>query len=237
MREIVLQLEAPHSWVSDITSKHPSTIRILDCKSSGTKNGIRQLVEITSDPNQLHQVVNDLRSSPLVKEAYVVETKRGKVVGSLLTESVICGIAMSSNAFCRTCLFQTRARPDGTVEWTLAFTGRDALKELLDRLRTEKVDVKILRLTSVAGVENLTAHQRSLVEMALEEGFFDFPRKITLRQLSEKMGVSASTASEVLRRAEKKILTTYSRPGLVQGLEEEDTNLPFQSRVPKGKRT
>jgi hypothetical protein len=113
MREIVLQLKAPENWVSEVTAKHPSTVRILDCKPGETKNGIRQLVEVTGDPKTLDRVVEDVKDSPLVKEAYVVETKRGKVIGSLLTESVLCGMLMSSNAFCRSCLFHSKAKPDG----------------------------------------------------------------------------------------------------------------------------
>lgn len=222
MREIVLQLRAPRSWVSDIAATHPATVRILDCKPGELKNGIRQLVEVNSDPEHLEKIVEEVKQSPLVKEAYIVETKKGKILGSLLTSSVFCGMIMGSNAFCRTCLFQSRARPDGTVEWTLAFTGREALTQLMDRLKTERVDVKILRLSSVADVETLTARQRNIVEIALEEGYFDYPRRISLRQLARRVGVSASTVSEVLRRAEKKILTAYGKPGAVQGLPEEE---------------
>ncbi len=222
MREIVLQLKAPHNWVSEVTARHPSTVRILDCKPGESKNGIRQLVEVTSDPEKLNEIIKDVKGSPLVKEAYIVETKKGRMVGSLLTDSVFCGMVMSSNAFCRTCLFQSKAKPDGTTEWMIAFTGREALTELLERLKEEKVDVNILRLSSVADVETLTSRQRSIVEVALEQGYFDYPRRITLRSLAKKVGVSASTVSEVLRRAEKKILSTYSRPGGVRGLPEEE---------------
>ena len=221
MREIVLQLKAPENWVAEVTTHHPSTVRILDCKPAESKNGIRQLVEVSSDPEELKQIVRDVKASPFVKEAYIVETKRGRMVGSLLTESVFCSMVMQSNAFCRTCLFQSKSKADGTTEWTVAFTGREALTELLDRLKNNKVDVKILRLTSIADVESLTSRQRSIVEVALEEGYFDYPRRITLRNLAKKVGVSASTVSEVLRRAEKKILSTYSRPGAVQGLPDE----------------
>jgi predicted DNA binding protein len=235
MREIILQLKAPHTWVSEITAKHPSKIRILDCKPSETKDGIRQLVEVTSDPSQLVQIVNEIKTSPLVEEAYVVETRRGKVLGSLLTKSAFCSSMMSSEAFCRTCLFHSRVKPDGTVEWTLAFTGREALNGLLDHLKGEKVDVKILRLSSVADVENLTEHQRSIVETALEEGFFDYPRRITLRGLAKKTGVSASSASEVLRRAEKKILSGYQRREAVQGPDTDEDSIP--DKILRGKRS
>jgi predicted DNA binding protein len=236
MREIVLQLKAPETWVSEITSKHPSKIRILDCKPSETKDGVRQLVEVTSDPSHLLQIVNEVKASPLVKEAYVVETKRGTVHGSLLTKSAFCSTIMSSEAFCRTCLFHSKAKPDGTVEWTLAFTGREPLNELLDHLKNDQIDVKILRLSSVSDVESLTEHQKSLVETALEEGFFDYPRRITLRELAKKMGVSASSASEVLRRAERKILAGYQKRDSVQRLDDTDEDSP-QDRIFRGRRS
>ncbi len=236
MREIVLQLKAPQTWVSEITSKHPSKIRILDCKPSENKDGIRQLVQVTSDPNQLLQIVSEVKASPLVKEAYVVETKRGTVHGSLLTRSAFCSTIMSSEAFCRTCLFHSKAKPDGTVEWTLAFNGREALNELLDHLKREQVDVKIMRLSSVSDVESLTEHQKSLVETALEEGFFDYPRRITLRELAKKMGVSASSASEVLRRAERKILAGYQKRDAIQRLDGPEEDVP-QDHILRGRRS
>jgi predicted DNA binding protein len=236
MREIVLQLKAPQTWLSEITSKHPTTIRILDCKPSETKDGVRQLVEVSADQDQLDKIVNEVKASPLVKEAYVVQTKRGRMLGSLLTESAFCGTIMRTEAFCRSCFFHSKANPDGTVEWTLAFNKREALTELLDRMKNEQVDVKILKLSSVADVENLTSHQRSLVETALEEGFFDYPRRITLRELSKKMGISASTASEVLRRAERKILSSYQTHEAIQGLEDKDGSPSLDEQILKGKR-
>jgi predicted DNA binding protein len=237
MREIVLQLKAPQTWVSEITSKHPTTIRILDCKPSETKDGVRQLVEVSSDQGLLEKIVDEVKASPLVKEAYVVQTKRGRMLGSLLTESAFCSTIMHTEAFCRSCLFHSKANPDGTVEWILAFNKREALNELLDRMKKELVEVKILKLSSVADVEKLTSHQRSLVEMALEEGFFDYPRRITLRELSKKMGISASTASEVLRRAERKILASYQTHDAVQEVEVKDGDLTLEDKILKGRRS
>jgi predicted DNA binding protein len=236
MREIVLQLKAPQTWLSEITAHHPTTIRILDCKPSETKDGVRQLVEVSADQDKLDKIVNDMKASPLVKEAYVVQTKRGRMLGSLLTESALCGTIMHTEAFCRSCLFHSKSNPDGTVEWTLAFNRREALNELLDRMKQEHIDVKILKLSSVADVENLTSHQRSLVQTALEEGFFDYPRRITLRQLSKKMGISASTASEVLRRAERKILASYQTHDNMRELEEKDAEASLENQILKGKR-
>ncbi len=234
MREIVLQLRAPHTWLSEITAHHPTTIRILDCKPSETKNGIRQLVEVSADQGELDKIVDEVKASPLVKEAYVVQTKRGRLLGSLLTESALCGTVMHTEAFCRSCLFHSKPNPDGTAEWTLAFNKRESLTELLDQMKQEHIDVKIMKLSSVADVENLTSHQRTLVETALEEGFFDYPRRISLRELSKKMGISASTASEVLRRAERKILASYQTHESFRELKKRDEEPSLEDKILRG---
>src|SRR3972149_6491783 len=173
MREIVLQLRAPRTWVSEVTEKHPSTVRILDCKPSESKDGIRQLVEVTADPEGVEKIVKEVKASPLVKEAYIVETKKGKMIGSLLTSSVFCGMIMGSNAFCRTCFFQTKSRPDGTVEWTIAFTEGEALTELLDRLKEEKVESLSLKLIESSSIQARPVTDVGRSDHLLEEGYFD----------------------------------------------------------------
>lgn len=235
MREIVLQLKAPQTWVSELTAIHPNTIRIIDCKPSETKDGIRQLIEVNSDPAELDRIVDEVKANPHVKEAYVVQTKKGRMIGSLLTESAFCGTVMKTEAFCRTCLFHSAAKPDGTVEWTLAFNRREALNELLDKMKEKQVDVKILSLSSMADAQNLTEHQRTLVETALEEGFFDYPRRISLQELASKIGVSASAASEVLRRAERKILSDYMKRERLKGMEDKED--PIAENLLRGKRS
>lgn len=52
----------------------------------------------------------------------------------------------------------------------------------------------------------MTDTQREAVETALEAGYFDVPRGITLVELAERLGVSDSAASERLRRGTASVL-------------------------------
>ena len=63
----------------------------------------------------------------------------------------------------------------------------------------------------MTNAKDLTTRQEQIVKMALEMGYFEFPKKIKLEELSDRFGVSAGTLSEILRRAEKNILTHYFR--------------------------
>jgi len=57
----------------------------------------------------------------------------------------------------------------------------------------------------------LTERQEEVLGTALEQGYFEFPRKISLTNLSELVGVRPSTLSEILRSAERRILESTIR--------------------------
>lgn len=57
----------------------------------------------------------------------------------------------------------------------------------------------------------LTPRQDETIRPAIERGCFDFPKKVGIRELSRTLRASQSTVSEVLRRAEKRIISDYTK--------------------------
>jgi predicted DNA binding protein len=90
-------------------------------------------------------------------------------------------------------------------------SGDDTLKNVTGRLDSQNVGFKILEVTHLNDSKDLTTRQEQIAKMALNLGYFEFPKKVRLEELSEKLGISAGTLSEILRRAEKNILTRYFR--------------------------
>ena len=68
------------------------------------------------------------------------------------------------------------------------------------------------RLVSTRSVTTrlLTARQRQVFDIAIREGFYDIPRRISLTQLAELLGVAKSTLSVQLQRVESTIVHTFS---------------------------
>lgn len=52
----------------------------------------------------------------------------------------------------------------------------------------------------------LSERQREAVEVALDLGYYDHPRNVTHEAVAERLGCSASTASEHLQKAESKLI-------------------------------
>ena len=55
--------------------------------------------------------------------------------------------------------------------------------------------------------EDLTERQLSALRLALESGYYEQPRRTSLRELAEQTAVARSTYEEHLRKAENKLLT------------------------------
>jgi predicted DNA binding protein len=208
LREVVLSLKAPRSWITDIATNFPANLTILDCKNSPV-SGLQQLVEVNAPEEHMESLVRAISDNPDVKEVYMVPTRRGRMLGSVTARnSGICRAVMDMRLFCRSCLFSSGKKDDGTILWKVALTESTALKDLLKTLAALGVEADIVRLSGMSN-EDLTPKQREMIQTAFDRGFFDYPRRSGLKALSRSLRVSPSALSEVLRRAEKKIVGDY----------------------------
>ena len=74
------------------------------------------------------------------------------------------------------------------------------------------MDYTILETSHHMQKRQITSRQEDLVRIAFDLGYFEFPKRINLEELSAKLGISIGTLSEILRRGEKHILSKYFNP-------------------------
>lgn len=70
---------------------------------------------------------------------------------------------------------------------------------------------KLKDITFSTILPNLSDKQKQALELAVKEGYYDYPRKINVHELAKLMKVSYATFQEHLRKAEGKIIPTYSK--------------------------
>lgn len=98
-------------------------------------------------------------------------------------------------------------------DFLVRFCDPQATTEFYAACRTSGLDVTVQRLhTSLqSGPLNrsgLTDGQRSLVELAYDEGYFDVPRATTVVDLADELGISDQAANERLRRGLQSLVET-----------------------------
>lgn len=98
------------------------------------------------------------------------------------------------------------------------YTARFADRATFDRFRefwqSEGQPFRLLRLTretdgSDAPDDGLTARQREALRVASDLGYFEIPRRASLADVADELGITASSCSERLRRAQTTLLETH----------------------------
>ncbi|MBI4453590.1 helix-turn-helix domain-containing protein [Candidatus Woesearchaeota archaeon] len=106
----------------------------------------------------------------------------------------------------------------GVEYWEMAAWKKEVLMKFVSGLKSEK-DIK-LTLEKFQNVKldtiyfpkimpKLSEKQKEAYQLAVEEGYYTFPRKSDLGDLAKLMKVSVSTFQEHLRKAEEKIMPSY----------------------------
>lgn len=110
---------------------------------------------------------------------------------------------------------------DGHETWRIAAWDREKLTDLMHELeqwpkRLLDLDIKAITKENLHDVyfprvlPKLPEKQKKAFEIAVKNGYYTFPRLMTLDKLSGLMGVSAQTYHEHLRKAEAKMLPFFS---------------------------
>lgn len=101
---------------------------------------------------------------------------------------------------------------DGEATWELTTSG-GRLSELGNQLEEGGISYRIEYVRDVDGDRDddpLTDRQREVFLLALEEGYYDVPRRTTLTEVADVLDVSKATCSDVLHRAEGKIARQFA---------------------------
>lgn len=101
---------------------------------------------------------------------------------------------------------------DGYHLWDLASFDRKCLEKVISFAEKHlKVKILTFRQEKINNVQltkifpELTENQKQAVELAINEGYYEYPKKCTLPELAKKMNISYSTFQAHLKKAEGKI--------------------------------
>ncbi|HYC12199.1 MAG TPA: helix-turn-helix domain-containing protein [Nitrososphaerales archaeon] len=204
MFEAVLQCPQPHNWIRAASRKFSAEIEILDSKLL-PKGLVEHLFDIQVEPGVADELLAAMKKDADVIQMEIMRSDSGHIYGAAISSRcTVCKQVARSKCFLESVGISSGER----ARWTVL--GSDSsYKELIRSLEQEKIPLEVRRRRAMGDTDLLTTRQEQILSIAYELGYFDFPKKLGLKELADRTGVRTSTLGEILRRGQRKVLAEY----------------------------
>lgn len=210
MPETKLTLTIPErAWPGEITRAYPEArVRILAAMAE-PESGVG-LAEIVCD--DLDGILEDIRTHAAVDSMEVLQRTEGECLVQFRTELPLLLFAARGSGLPLELPFEIQ---DGQATWTLT-ASQESISALGDQFDAMGIrySVDYLQQEVAEPEELLTVRQQSLVAEAIERGYYDTPRRCSLTDLANAVGLAKSTTSETLHRAEEQVMKKFASSAL-----------------------
>ena len=203
LRQITLQMKTENT-LQDAARAHGVRLTVADCKSFN-QTGMTLLLELRGKADDVKAATSDIRHIPGIRQ--VVEGESETEVSPLLVvldRPAVCSASNDAAIVCLECPLSSEEQPSS---WRFIARKTSDFRQVLARLEKEGVETRIEDVAPLERKPTLTGRQREIMATAVASGYFEFPRKISLTALSQLVGVKPSTLSEILRSAERRIMS------------------------------
>jgi len=192
-------------WISEVFNKfHGLKMEIAYFLPYDLEKSIgNSVVEILH--HDLDSIIDLIKNHPSVFEFNLMERNENRVKFNVKTKDpyllyavIKCGVLVN---------FPVNVR-DGYAYWKL-ISSRDRIDKLLTLFEEKDLRFELLRIGkapyNIDDKDNkLSLEESKVLDKAIETGFFEVPRKISLEELANSLGKSKSALSVMLRKIIKK---------------------------------
>jgi predicted DNA binding protein len=205
---IQLQFSAvAENWIEKICHERSAFVKIMSVKSQESEKEVTHFVDISSQNITAQVLSKELQSLVDVTGSDLARVSANRLIGSVTSnECVVCKALVDSRT--NTFVAPASTEDDCQMNYKIYISGT-GLPIFLQKLHKEGVVYKIGDLSLLSSSKGITTRQQKVLKSALELGYYDFPKRISTKQLASKLGIKAGTVAEILRRAEKNVITNY----------------------------
>jgi predicted DNA binding protein len=202
MIEVELSVYMAGNYGCEITKKYDNLI--LEIVSGYSEKGFVQgLIKTNVTSKELKELQKEIEAFDHVKEFEILGSGYARIV-VYSQQFPLSQLVRKAGAFY---IYPIKFQR-GREICTLVFENKERLRIILKELKDWRI-VRIGNINLEFDLEDLTPRQLEAVNLAIEKGYFEIPKKVHLEELSNHMKLSRTTFLEHLRKAEKKILSKY----------------------------
>jgi predicted DNA binding protein len=199
--QVVIEVENKQcKMVGKLASLGFKHLKVFDVRSS-TSGSVRHLMDMGED--QAQKVPKELAAKGHVE---------GKSAVWLESEGCeVCNTILAHDAF----LVSGKSMQDNIITYSFMVPTHEAFRGIINDLEKTGHKVIVRKVGKFeAQIDVLTENQERIFWLALKSGFFDYPRQVGMAELAAKLGISAATLSEIMRRGTRRLLEHYFKQEL-----------------------
>jgi len=192
-------------WVYKVSTNHPETVFRVVSALPGDKQGVG-VVEV--DGGAYEEALEEMPRHETISGMEVLweDDEEEKALVQIRTDKHLILQKASRSGVPIEMPFEIK---DGVGEWTLR-TSHESLSELSSTFDSMSVNYTIEYVRDVEDDDEfLTEKQSEVIETAHEFGYYDTPREASLSDVADELGIAKSTCSEMLHRAEGKVMGRF----------------------------
>ncbi len=219
----IVQYDCPVVWLVE----HLKDIKIIvtGANVAEISRGYEKIyVVILGDNDTFSKVLEKIRNYRLVRNYEVIQKKKDFIKMQM---NIAKTKTMEASVFLDAVPLAPWIAKEGYERWSLGFHNKKLLNEFIrkvsefdyiEKSRVEKIPDELIAEFSMnymsalnlltTELNKLTDKQLNLLRLALESGYYEWPRKTNIVELSEELGISRAAVTKLLRRAEKRIISS-----------------------------
>ncbi|MFW9907237.1 MAG: helix-turn-helix domain-containing protein [Candidatus Thorarchaeota archaeon] len=206
--QTVIEVSSEHYYSCELTRRLPVRVSIVTINGD---TGLGILEPLEDGERSLQRYVRALRASPSTSSVDVTYRSPSaywthvvhKIDGPSIYDTVLQSGCMT---------FLPIVVEKGIQKHTVLAPTREVLRDLIHLLRARFTTVRVKKMRSTPlrlSDDVLTPKQTEAIQLAFQFGYYEIPRKCTVSELALKIGIRRVAMQERLRRAERRILSSY----------------------------
>ena len=207
-------------WIAKIILRHDCILgnrcrkykvicQALDLNEEKSKNKVltTSIHQLIGDKISINKFVNDLKKD---KRVYYIEFNRNTLF--LIDTAKMKPVSQ----FTRKMFFVKPViiNEEGYENWEIASHKKEGLSKFISKVKplVDEFDLIYIKETKLNNIyfpkimPELTDLQKKALELAIEKGYYQTPKKIGLRELAKLMNISLATYQKHLQKAESKVI-------------------------------
>lgn len=179
-----------------------TNIKVFRC-SPYKSHGGHGFMKINAD--NLNAVLHDITFYKDVIRSNFSRISQNSAVGEVFVDKCVACIALKQSE----CFLISSCSNGKCLEWTIATESNSLINSLIDDLKDFECDTQLVNVSSSIKGCGLTKRQEEILRFAYNKGYFEYPKKIKIKELSKIFDISPSTMSEILRAGQRRIFSEY----------------------------